>query len=105
LAILEGKPAHNRHVPLRLIAESMRPRVSVARSGPPSIPVVTVVSAIQVWLKGQDRPASWLGKQIGLGPTRAADIVAGRKRPTLAQKLAIEHVTGGEVPATAWVAT
>jgi hypothetical protein len=57
---------------------------------------------LKEWLVRNDRTASWLGRQIGVGPTQAADIVAGRKKPSLAQRIAFEVVTGGDVTRENW---
>ena len=58
---------------------------------------------LKLWLLRNDRSATWLGKQIGLGPTQAADIVAGRKKPKLAQIIAIETISAGGVGREGWV--
>ena len=57
---------------------------------------------IKTWLKSQDRPASWLGRQLELGATQSADLVAGRAKPSMAQKLAIELLTDGAVRRDQW---
>ena len=57
---------------------------------------------VKNWLYMHDRSATWLGKQIGIGPSHSADIVAGRKRPSLAQRIAIEVVTDGGVSRAEW---
>ena len=59
---------------------------------------------IKTWLKSQDRTASWLGRQLELGPTQSADLVAGRAKPSMAQKLAIELITDGAVARDKWAA-
>lgn len=60
------------------------------------------ITHIKQWLARNKRSASWLGQEIGLGPSQSADLVAGRKKPSLAQRLAVELVTGGEVGRGAW---
>jgi len=58
---------------------------------------------IKTWLTANDRSAAWLGKQLGLGPSQSADIVAGRRTASQAQRMAMELLTNGQVPASAWV--
>ena len=59
-------------------------------------------NSVKTWLVYHDRSATWLGKQIGIGASHSADIVAGRKRPSLAQRIAIEVVTDGGVGRAEW---
>jgi hypothetical protein len=58
---------------------------------------------IKSWLVANDRNATWLGRQIGLGPSQSAAIVAGRTTASQAQRMAIEMVTGGAIPANGWM--
>lgn len=60
---------------------------------------------IRQWLKSQHLSATWLGHNIGLGPTQSADIVSGRATPSLAQRMAIELLTGGAIRRDQWGAT
>jgi len=60
---------------------------------------------IKAWLERNKRSASWLGQEIGLGPSQSADIVAGRKHPSLAQRIAIEVISGGAVGRDKWAVT
>jgi len=57
---------------------------------------------IKTWLTANDRSAAWLGKQLGLGRSQSADIVAGRRTASQAQRMAMELLTNGQVPASAW---
>jgi hypothetical protein len=59
-------------------------------------------TSIKSWLTANDRSATWLGKQIGIGPSQSAAIVAGRTTASQAQRMAVEMVTGGDVPACGW---
>jgi len=61
------------------------------------------MTPIKQWLISQERNASWLGRQLELGTTQSADIVAGRARPSMAQRLAIELITDGAVGRGEWV--
>jgi len=61
------------------------------------------MTLIKQWLISQERNASWLGRQLELGTTQSADIVAGRVRPSMAQRLAIELITEGAVGRGEWV--
>lgn len=57
---------------------------------------------ISEWLERNDRSAAWIGKQIGLGPSQSAAVVAGRAVPSLAQRMAIELLTEGAVGRDQW---
>lgn len=57
---------------------------------------------LKTWLTNHERNASWLGRQLDLGRSQSCDIVAGRKQPSMAQKLAIELVTEGAVARDLW---
>ena len=60
------------------------------------------MTPIKQWLISQERNASWLGRQLELGTTQSADIVAGRARPSMSQRLAIELITDGAVGRGEW---
>ena len=62
-------------------------------------------TTIKQWLARNKRSASWLGQEIGLGPSQSADIVAGRKHPSLAQRIAIEVISDGAVGRHEWAVT
>jgi len=60
------------------------------------------MTKLKAWLKDHERNAAWLGRQLDLGPSQSAAIVAGRRKSSMAQRLAIEMVTDGAVGRGDW---
>ena len=49
------------------------------------------------------RGPTWLAEKLGCTPDAIWAYLAGRRKPELRIALALEELTGGAVPASAWV--
>ena len=60
------------------------------------------MTKLKAWLKDHERNAAWLGRQLDLGRSQSSAIVAGSRKSSMAQRLAIELITDGAVGRGDW---